>query len=48
MPNAAPGCAPTRLRFLSRNRVIAALSLGTVVVEAAIRSGALNLSLIHI
>jgi DNA processing protein len=38
----APGCAPTRLRFLSRNRVIAALSLGTVVVEAAIRSGALN------
>jgi DNA processing protein len=37
-----PGCAPTRLRFLSRNRVIAALSLGTVVVEAAVRSGALN------
>lgn len=38
----APGCAPTKLRFLSRNRVIAALSLGTVVVEAAVRSGALN------
>jgi DNA processing protein len=37
-----PGCAPTRLRFLSRNRVIAALALGTVVVEAAARSGALN------
>jgi DNA processing protein len=37
-----PGCAPTRLRFLSRNRLIAALSLGTVVVEAAVRSGALN------
>src|SRR3954468_12842594 len=37
-----PGCAPTRLRFLSRNRLIAALSRGTVVVEAAIRSGALN------
>ncbi|QNN52139.1 DNA-processing protein DprA [Nocardioides mesophilus] len=37
-----PGCAPTRLRFLSRNRVIAALSRGTVVVEAAVRSGALN------
>ena len=37
-----PGCAPTRLRFLSRNRIIAALSLGTVVVEAAVRSGALN------
>ncbi len=38
----APGCAPTRLRFLARNRVIAALSRGTVVVEAAVRSGALN------
>jgi DNA processing protein len=37
-----PGCAPTKLRFLSRNRMIAALSLGTVVVEAAVRSGALN------
>src|SRR5262249_53014978 len=31
-----------KLRFLSRNRVIAAISLGTVVVEAAVRSGALN------
>jgi DNA processing protein len=39
---AAPGCAPTRIRFLARNRLIAALSSGTVVVEAAIRSGALN------
>ncbi len=37
-----PGCAPTKLRFLSRNRLIAALSRGTVVVEAADRSGALN------
>ena len=37
-----PGCSPTRLRFLSRNRVIAALAQGTVVVEAAVRSGALN------
>jgi DNA processing protein len=37
-----PGSAPTKLRFLSRNRLIAALSTGTVVVEAAIRSGALN------
>lgn len=37
-----PGCAPTRVRFLSRNRLIAALAQGTVVVEAAIRSGALN------
>lgn len=37
-----PGAAPHRIRFLARNRVIAALSRGTVVVEAAIRSGALN------
>lgn len=37
-----PGCAPTRLRFLSRNRVIAALGQGVVVVEAAARSGALS------
>jgi len=39
---AAPGCAPTRIRFLARNRLIAAFARGTVVVEAAIRSGALN------
>jgi DNA processing protein len=39
---APPGCAPTRIRFLARNRVIAALSRGAVVVEAAVRSGALN------
>jgi DNA processing protein len=38
----APGCAPMRVRFLSRNRIIAALSRATVVVEAALRSGALN------
>jgi DNA processing protein len=37
-----PGCAPTRSRFLVRNRVIAALSVGTVVVEAAVRSGSLT------
>jgi DNA processing protein len=37
-----PGCSPQRHRFLSRNRLIAALSSGTVVVEAAARSGALN------
>ncbi|MBO2455293.1 DNA-processing protein DprA [Actinomadura barringtoniae] len=37
-----PGVHPTRLRFLVRNRVIAALSRGTVVVEAARRSGALG------
>jgi len=39
---APPGCAPHRIRFLARNRVIAALARGTVVVEAATRSGALN------
>lgn len=37
-----PGSAPTRIRFLVRNRLIAALGRGTVVVEAAVRSGALN------
>ncbi|HEV8056005.1 MAG TPA: DNA-processing protein DprA [Nocardioidaceae bacterium] len=37
-----PGCAPTKLRFLTRNRIIAALSQGTVVVEAGLRSGARN------
>ncbi len=42
MSEAAPGCAPMRVRFLSRNRIIAALSRATVVVEAAVRSGALN------
>ena len=37
-----PGTRPTRWRFLHRNRLIAALSGATVVVEAAARSGALN------
>lgn len=37
-----PGSHPTRVRFLARNRLIAALSRGTVVVEAALRSGARN------
>jgi DNA processing protein len=36
------GCAPQRIRFLARNRLIAAITRGTVVVEAALRSGALN------
>jgi DNA processing protein len=36
----APGASPTRLRFLWRNRVIAALGRGTVVVEMGHRSGA--------
>ncbi|GAA1521631.1 DNA-processing protein DprA [Nocardioides humi] len=39
---APPGAAPFRIRFLARNRIIAALTRGTVVVEAALRSGALN------
>ena len=38
----APGVTPTKPRFLQRNRVIAALARGTVVVEAQLRSGALN------
>jgi DNA processing protein len=37
-----PGRTPTRHGFLVRNRVIAALSRGTVVVEAGRRSGALS------
>jgi DNA processing protein len=37
-----PDRAPTKPGFLIRNRVIAALSCGTVVVEAALRSGALS------
>jgi DNA processing protein len=36
-----PGDHPTPSRFIQRNRVIAALTRGTVVVEAAHRSGAL-------
>lgn len=39
---APPGAAPTRIRFLARNRLIAGLARGSVVVEAAVRSGALN------
>lgn len=35
-----PGMRPARHRFLTRNRLIAALSGGTVVVEAGLRSGA--------
>ena len=35
-----PGSVPARHRFLVRNRLIAALGGGTVVVEAAMRSGA--------
>lgn len=38
----APGESPMKGRFLSRNRLIAALTQGTVVIEAARRSGSLN------
>jgi DNA processing protein len=37
-----PGVAPSRWRFLQRNRLIAALSPTTVVVEAGIRSGSIR------
>lgn len=36
----APGSTVTRGRFLERNRLLAALSVGTVLVEAGLRSGA--------
>lgn len=37
-----PGSAPTAYRFIARNRLIATVSQGTVVVEAGLRSGSLN------
>lgn len=37
-----PGAAPTRHRFLSRNRLLAALSGATVVPEAGPRSGSMT------
>jgi DNA processing protein len=37
-----PGTAPTKWRFLQRNRLIAAASRATVVIEAGWRSGSLN------
>lgn len=37
-----PGVSPARYRFLSRNRLVAAMSDGIVVVEAGWRSGARN------
>lgn len=37
-----PGVPPIPSRFLIRNRLIAALSKGTIVVEAAFRSGSLR------
>jgi len=38
----APGTRPAKSRFLLRNRLIAGMTSGVVVVEAARRSGALN------
>lgn len=35
-----PGVRPARFRFLTRNRLVAALTGATVVVEAGVRSGA--------
>jgi len=37
-----PGEHPTRVRFLARNRLIAAIGAGVIMVEAAVRSGARN------
>jgi DNA processing protein len=41
---APPGAKPHKHRFLIRNRLIAALAQGTLVVEAALRSGSLSTS----
>ena len=37
-----PGAAPTRERFIARNRLMAALSGGVVIPEAGVRSGSLT------
>lgn len=37
-----PGVRPARYRFLTRNRLVAAISGASVVVEAGLRSGAAN------
>lgn len=39
-----PGAVPTRHRFLTRSRLLAAMSAATVVVEAGARSGALRVA----
>ena len=38
----APGVQPSRWRFLQRNRLIAALTKTTVIVEAGVRSGSIR------
>ncbi len=38
----APGSAPMRYRFLQRNRLIATMTAGTLIVEAGLRSGSLS------
>lgn len=40
----APGATPTKWRFLARNRILAAISGATVIVEAGYRSGSLNVA----
>ncbi|GMA19099.1 DNA-processing protein DprA [Arsenicicoccus piscis] len=42
MSELPPGAVPTRSRFLLRNRMIATMTQGTLVVEAGSRSGSLN------
>jgi DNA processing protein len=37
-----PGSAPTKWRFLNRNRLIAAHAQAVIVVEAGARSGSMN------
>lgn len=39
-----PGSVPTRHRFLTRSRLLGAMSAATVVVEAGARSGALRVA----
>jgi DNA processing protein len=39
-----PGSAPTRWRFLQRNRILTALSGATIVIEAGHRSGSMNVA----
>lgn len=44
LSEAPPGATPTRTRFTQRARIIAALCATTVIVEAALRSGALTVA----